>query len=92
MASASMLSSAISASAILASRADAPTRKLPVISLSKASRAEALDASSQPATIEGNSAFGVVRSVSTTSCKAGVAWLVGRSGHISATVSARSPT
>ncbi len=92
MSSAAMPPPAISASAIFASRPDAPTRRLPVMSFSNASRTEGVDASSQRATRSGSSAFGVSPSERTTSARPGGPELVGDAGHISATVSARSPT
>jgi len=67
-------------------------RKPPVISFNSANRTDASDASSQPATRAGSAALGAVSRVLTTSDKAGGAALVAAGGHISATVSARSPT
>ena len=81
-----------SANAIFAIRAEAPTRRLPVISFSSAYRTDASEASSHPATTPGSSPFGVLSSVCTTSVIVGTAMFVGRPGHISATVSAKSPT
>ena len=81
-----------SASAILAMRTEAPTRRPPVISLRMASLTGAGEASSQPATSAPSSLFGVVASDCTTSISNGGGAFTRRSGHISATVSARSPT
>ena len=76
----------------MASRAEAPTRRLPVTSFSKANRSEAVQASSQPATSAGSPDFPVLASASTTSARLGEAASAGPAGHISETVSARSPT
>ena len=92
MSSAAIVPPLSSASATLASRTEAPTRSAPVMSFRIASRTGAGDASSQPATRRGSSALGVAASASTTSASSGGGAFARRSGHISATVSARSPT
>ena len=73
-------------------RTEAPTRSAPVISFRIAMRTAAGEASSQPATRRPSSALGVTASASTTSTSSGGDAFDRRSGHISATVSARSPT
>ena len=60
--------------------------------LAKIALAEMSEASSQPATMRGSSPFGAVPRVATTSDSRGGAPLNAVDGHISATVSARSPT
>jgi hypothetical protein len=83
--------SAISPSAILASRAEAPTRKPPVISLSSASRSDGSQTSIQAATRAGIASFEVSCSAATTSESLGA--IPGAlPGQINDTVSARSPT
>ena len=85
------------AAAVLARRAETPMRRAPVTSLSSAQRPVSSSASSQRASCAGSCVLPSVDSVSITSrqraatafglCVAGL-----RRGHISATVSERSPT
>ena len=84
----------IIAAAVLASRADRPTRSAPVISFSSAHRPFGSSASSQVSSRPRTSARLAVLSASTTSLSSGsrLGRRSGAAGQIRATVSARSPT
>ncbi len=81
------------ASAVLASRADTPTRSAPAASFNSAQRPVASSPSSQPAISIIASARPLRRRRSITSLRRGGTWVApSATGQISAIVSARSPT